>query len=144
MELQQKTLAIIGLGYVGLPLAVEFARQGFNVFGFDVDESKTSLLVDCNLRYPNQHKAFGVEPRTGGLIDFLEHPSRGIASIMYHTGVPRLRLIPAGRSRENSEPVYSGRLPLSPMPAQSRATTRKRLTKNGATKLHQRACARKP
>jgi Mrp family chromosome partitioning ATPase len=67
---------------------------------FAFDEAKTSLLVDCNLRYPNQ-------ARTGGLIDFLEHPSRGIASIMYHTGVPRLRLIPAGKSRENSGEYFS-------------------------------------
>jgi len=74
---------------------------------FAFDESKTSLLVDCNLRYPNQHRAFGVEPRTGGLIDFLEHPSRGIASIMYPTGVPRLRLIPAGKARENSGEYFS-------------------------------------
>ncbi|MBM3525004.1 MAG: nucleotide sugar dehydrogenase [Alphaproteobacteria bacterium] len=33
-------IGIIGLGYVGLPLAVEFARAGFDVTGFDVDESK--------------------------------------------------------------------------------------------------------
>jgi UDP-N-acetyl-D-glucosamine dehydrogenase len=37
-------IGVIGLGYVGLPLAVEFARQGFNVTGFDVDESKTSQI----------------------------------------------------------------------------------------------------
>jgi UDP-N-acetyl-D-glucosamine dehydrogenase len=33
-------VGIIGLGYVGLPLAVEFARAGFTVTGFDVDPSK--------------------------------------------------------------------------------------------------------
>ena len=33
-------IGIIGLGYVGLPLAVEFARNGFDVTGFDVDTSK--------------------------------------------------------------------------------------------------------
>ncbi|HUK32983.1 MAG TPA: nucleotide sugar dehydrogenase, partial [Vicinamibacterales bacterium] len=37
-------IGVIGLGYVGLPLAVEFARQGFTVSGFDVDESKTSQI----------------------------------------------------------------------------------------------------
>jgi UDP-N-acetyl-D-glucosamine dehydrogenase len=37
-------IGVIGLGYVGLPLAVEFARQGFNVSGFDVDESKKSQI----------------------------------------------------------------------------------------------------
>jgi len=37
-------IGVIGLGYVGLPLAVEFARCGFDVSGFDVDESKTSQI----------------------------------------------------------------------------------------------------
>ena len=37
-------IGVIGLGYVGLPLAVEFARHGFDVTGFDVDESKTSQI----------------------------------------------------------------------------------------------------
>jgi len=37
-------VGVIGLGYVGLPLAVEFARQGFDVSGFDVDESKTDRI----------------------------------------------------------------------------------------------------
>src|SRR5436190_3995649 len=35
---------VIGLGYVGLPLAVEFARAGFNVTGFDVDASKIAQI----------------------------------------------------------------------------------------------------
>jgi len=41
---RKANIGVIGLGYVGLPLAVEFARQGFNVYGFDVDESKTSRI----------------------------------------------------------------------------------------------------
>ncbi|MBI4886067.1 MAG: nucleotide sugar dehydrogenase [Acidobacteria bacterium] len=37
-------VGIIGLGYVGLPLAVEFARSGFDVTGFDVDASKVDAI----------------------------------------------------------------------------------------------------
>ncbi|TVR22772.1 MAG: nucleotide sugar dehydrogenase [Anaerolineaceae bacterium] len=37
-------LAIIGLGYVGLPLAVEFAKQGFHVIGIDVDARKAEAI----------------------------------------------------------------------------------------------------
>jgi len=37
-------IGIIGLGYVGLPLAVEFARAGFDVTGFDVDQAKISQI----------------------------------------------------------------------------------------------------
>jgi UDP-N-acetyl-D-glucosamine dehydrogenase len=35
-------VGVIGLGYVGLPLAVEFARAGFEVTGFDVDAAKAA------------------------------------------------------------------------------------------------------
>src|SRR3989454_8754777 len=37
---RQARVGVIGLGYVGLPLAVEFARAGFSVTGFDVDAHK--------------------------------------------------------------------------------------------------------
>src|ERR1700730_3930098 len=37
-------VGIIGLGYVGLPLAVEFAKAGFTVIGIDVQESKVAKL----------------------------------------------------------------------------------------------------
>ncbi len=37
-------VGIVGLGYVGLPLAVEFARAGFHITGIDVQESKVSSL----------------------------------------------------------------------------------------------------
>lgn len=74
---------------------------------FAFDDAKTSLLVDCNLRYPDQHKALGVSIVTGGLIDFLEHPQLDIGSVIYATGIPRLRLIPAGTPRENTSEYFS-------------------------------------
>src|SRR6266849_2995431 len=37
-------VGIVGLGYVGLPLAVEFAKAGFAVTGIDVQESKVAKL----------------------------------------------------------------------------------------------------
>jgi len=37
-------LSVIGLGYVGLPLAVELAQAGFRVTGIDVDEQRVSRL----------------------------------------------------------------------------------------------------
>ena len=37
-------IAVLGMGYVGLPLAVIFADAGFNVVGIDPDERKISLL----------------------------------------------------------------------------------------------------
>jgi UDP-N-acetyl-D-glucosamine dehydrogenase len=41
---KQARIGIIGLGYVGLPLAVEFAKAGFEVTGFDVDTSKVEAI----------------------------------------------------------------------------------------------------
>src|SRR3979490_2202768 len=41
---RQARVGVIGLGYVGLPLVVEFARAGFDVTGFDVDSSKTDQI----------------------------------------------------------------------------------------------------
>ncbi|MBZ5640569.1 MAG: nucleotide sugar dehydrogenase [Acidobacteriia bacterium] len=39
---RKAAIGIVGLGYVGLPLAVEFARSGFRVTGIDVDEAKVA------------------------------------------------------------------------------------------------------
>ena len=37
-------VAVLGLGYVGLPLAVAFAEAGFHVIGIDIDEKKVRLM----------------------------------------------------------------------------------------------------
>ncbi len=44
IEARIATVAILGLGYVGLPLAMEFARAGFSVYGLDVSEEKVRSL----------------------------------------------------------------------------------------------------
>ncbi|MEO8611611.1 MAG: nucleotide sugar dehydrogenase [Chloroflexota bacterium] len=38
------TVGIVGLGYVGLPLAVEFAEAGFSVIGVDLSQNKIDML----------------------------------------------------------------------------------------------------
>ena len=38
------SVGIIGLGYVGLPIARAFSRRGFPVLGFDIDPEKVRLL----------------------------------------------------------------------------------------------------
>ena len=37
-------IAIVGLGYVGLPLAIQFARANVNVLGLDIDVRKVDLV----------------------------------------------------------------------------------------------------
>ena len=46
-------VGIIGLGYVGLPLAVEFARAGFDVTGFDIDAAKIAQINDGRSYIPD-------------------------------------------------------------------------------------------
>ena len=41
---REATLGVIGLGYVGLPLAVEKAKAGFKVYGFDVQKEKVDMV----------------------------------------------------------------------------------------------------
>ena len=38
------TVGVVGLGYVGLPLAVEKAKAGFKTIGFDVQEEKVKMV----------------------------------------------------------------------------------------------------
>ncbi|RAP34142.1 UDP-N-acetyl-D-glucosamine dehydrogenase [Candidatus Marinamargulisbacteria bacterium SCGC AG-410-N11] len=51
-KIETKTLhiGIIGLGYVGLPLGIEFSKNGFNVTGFEKNAQKASLI--------NQQKSY--------------------------------------------------------------------------------------
>jgi UDP-N-acetyl-D-glucosamine dehydrogenase len=44
IEKRQATAAVIGLGYVGLPLAMEIAAAGFKVIGIDLDQGKIAAL----------------------------------------------------------------------------------------------------
>src|SRR5216684_2955207 len=45
IELRQARVAVIGLGYVGLPLALLYSEQKFPVTGFDIDQRKVSTLA---------------------------------------------------------------------------------------------------
>src|SRR6478672_13483561 len=44
LKARTATVAVVGLGYVGLPLAEAFAASGFPVRGFDVDDDKVAKL----------------------------------------------------------------------------------------------------
>jgi UDP-N-acetyl-D-glucosamine dehydrogenase len=45
IEQRQARVAVIGLGYVGLPLALLYSEQGFPVTGFDIDQRKVSTIA---------------------------------------------------------------------------------------------------
>lgn len=45
LKTKKKKISVIGLGYVGLPLALEFAKK-FSVVGFDINEQRVALMKD--------------------------------------------------------------------------------------------------
>ena len=49
---RQATVGVVGLGYVGLPLALRFAEAGVRVVGFDIDPEKPRKLA-AGLSYIN-------------------------------------------------------------------------------------------
>ena len=40
---KEENMSLVGLGYVGMPIAVAFAKKGLNVIGFDLNSSKIDL-----------------------------------------------------------------------------------------------------
>ena len=40
---KQESLSLVGLGYVGMPIAHAFAKKGIKVIGFDLNEQKIEL-----------------------------------------------------------------------------------------------------
>ena len=44
IQTKEAHIGVIGLGYVGLPLVIEFSKAGFPVTGFDIDEKKIASL----------------------------------------------------------------------------------------------------
>ena len=41
---KRATIGIFGMGYIGLPRAIQFLNSGFKVVGFDVDKKKIESL----------------------------------------------------------------------------------------------------
>lgn len=85
-----------GASFVSLNLAAAFA----------FDQAKTALIIDCNLREPALHSTLDIIPELG-LTDFLDDPDFDIGRILYPTGIPRLRLIPAGSRRETPSEFFT-------------------------------------
>ena len=85
-----------GSSFMALNLAAAFA----------FDQAKTALIIDCNLRNPSLHSQLDLASDTG-LTDFLEDSDYEIGRIIYPTGIPRLRLVPAGSRRENAAEFFT-------------------------------------
>ncbi|MFV1982149.1 MAG: polysaccharide biosynthesis tyrosine autokinase [Thiohalomonadales bacterium] len=73
---------------------------------FSFDDSKTSLLIDCNLRNPKLDKLFNIDNKSG-LTNYLEDRGVGIEQIIVDTGIKRLRLITAGENKESTSEYFT-------------------------------------
>ena len=58
---KKAVIAVIGLGYVGLPLTVEFAKKGFSVIGIDTDKEKIERIESGN-SYISDVSSAGLRP----------------------------------------------------------------------------------
>lgn len=85
-----------GASFTAMNLAAAFA----------LDESKTALLIDCNLQAPSLHDRVYLEPECG-ITDFLRGDVTGVDSIIYATGIARLRLIPVGNQGASAAEFFT-------------------------------------
>lgn len=111
-ELRTRLLAACDGNFVTLVAPVSRGSGGSFVArnlaaAFAFDEAKHALLIDCDLLHPSQHNTMRLDSPNGGLIDYLEDVDGDIGEMLYDTGVPRLRLLPAGRSRETGVEYFS-------------------------------------
>ena len=59
-------VGVVGLGYVGLPLLVEFARSGYNAVGFDLDQQKVAAIMSGRSYIPDVSDADVATLRAAG------------------------------------------------------------------------------
>ena len=50
-----KTVTVVGLGYVGLPVACQCAEKGYNVFGYDIDRHKIDYVNQGKSPIEDEH-----------------------------------------------------------------------------------------
>tara|TARA_B100000214_G_scaffold208151_1_gene150931 strand:- start:117 stop:1391 length:1275 start_codon:yes stop_codon:yes gene_type:complete len=75
MQSSDSSIAIVGLGYVGLPLAVEFGRKR-KVIGFDINETRIQELkqgIDKTLETTNQELRDAIHLSYTSLLEDLRH-----------------------------------------------------------------------
>jgi len=73
---------------------------------FSFDNSKTSLLIDCDLYNPTIDSMLDLDTDIG-LTDYLESDAIDVDSIIHKTGIKRLRVVPAGSSRETASEYFT-------------------------------------
>lgn len=96
LDQRTATVAIVGLGYVGLPLAETFVWGGFNVIGYDIDAGKVERLRKGHSYIGHIPDNRIVELNAGGRFDATDDPSRFVEADVIVICVPT----PLGEARE--------------------------------------------
>ena len=101
MQVIKKTVAVIGLGYIGLPTALLMAKAGFRVKGVDVNLSRIALLKKGQLPFtePGLDKLFTAVKR----FNPITFSNQVVSSQVYLIAVPT----PQRRGRSNLKYVFS-------------------------------------
>ena len=102
MRLLQVTSALQGDGktFTAINLALSLARE----------RDTSVLLIDADVRNPTTSRIFGIE-RERGLLDALCDPMADVGSLILHTSVPGLDVLPAGTAADHAaELIASARM----------------------------------
>lgn len=75
-------IGVIGLGQVGLPLALEFTHAGYNVVGIDIDESRVSAVRDDRSYIRDVDNALVAEARDRGFAATTDYAALSDASLV--------------------------------------------------------------
>lgn len=110
MNLQDKTIAVIGLGYVGLPLAVEFGKVR-PVIGFDINPTRVPWVFELRDIWPESIRVVGAMKDSKAL-DWLEKLElflyRKASAIVSVTHAFRASLMRRGVDGQKIEVVTNG------------------------------------
>src|SRR5215218_2687459 len=69
IETRRARTGVVGLGYVGLPLAVELGKAGFHTTGIDLDQRKISAIIEARSYIPDVTDADVAALRATGKLD---------------------------------------------------------------------------
>ncbi|TQV71776.1 polysaccharide biosynthesis protein [Exilibacterium tricleocarpae] len=76
---------------------------------FALDERKTALYIDCSLGDSPQMDKLLPSGSEAGLTDFLVNEKLRVDDIIYATGLPRLRVVPIGFSKERASEYFNSK-----------------------------------
>ena len=95
IEARQARIGVMGLGYVGLPLAVEFAKAGFPVTGFELDGEKVRAILESRSYIEDVPQADVAALRSSGRLrattDFAELAGCDIVNVCVPTPLTKTK-----------------------------------------------------